>query len=49
MENYVFNSNTKLVAVYYNGGKPSYLFRISTDVTLSGLKGQMNQINLELN
>jgi len=49
MENSVFNSNTKLAAVYYSGGKPPHLFRIHTDVTLSGLKGQLNEINLELN
>jgi hypothetical protein len=49
MENSVFHPNTKLVAVYYNGGKPPHLFRIPTDITLSGLKGQLNQINLELN
>jgi len=49
MENYVFDPNTKLAAVYYNGGKPPDLFRIPTDVTLSGLKSQLNQINLELN
>jgi len=49
MENSVFDPNTKLAAVFYNGGKPPYLFRIPTDVTLSGLKSQLNQINLELN
>ena len=46
MENVVFNLNTKLAAAYYNGGKLPHLFRIHTDVTLSGLKGQLNQINL---
>jgi len=49
MENYVFNSNTKLAAIYYNGRKPPHLFRIQTDVTLSRLKGQLNEIKLELN
>jgi len=49
MENTVFNPNTMLVAVYYNGGQPPHLFRIPTDVTLSGLKSQLNQINLKLN
>ncbi len=49
MENFVFDSNTKSAAIYYNGGKPPHLFRIRTDVTLSGLKGQMDQINLQLN
>jgi len=48
MENYVFDSNTKLVAVYYNVGELPFLFRISTDVTLSRLKGQLNQINVKL-
>ncbi|AES77293.1 hypothetical protein MTR_7g008890 [Medicago truncatula] len=49
MENYVFDSNTKLPAVYCNGRKPPHLFRIPTDVTLFGLKSQLNQINIELN
>ncbi|AES69672.2 hypothetical protein MTR_3g033050 [Medicago truncatula] len=49
MENSVFDPNTKLVAVYYNEGKSTNLFRIPTDVTLFGLKSQLNQINLELN
>jgi hypothetical protein len=49
MENSRFNSNTKLAAVYYNGKKPPHLFKIRTDVILSGLKSQLNEINLELN
>jgi len=49
MESSVFNWNTKPTAVYYNLGKPPHLFRIHTDVTLSGLKDQLNQINLEIN
>ena len=49
MENPVFNSNTKLAATYYNRGKPFHLFRIRTDVTLSGLKGQLDEVNRELN
>ena len=49
MQNSVFDPNTKLAAIYYNGGKPPHLFRIPTDVTLFGLKSQLNQINLELN
>ncbi|KEH33390.1 hypothetical protein MTR_3g437460 [Medicago truncatula] len=49
MEKSVFDPTTKLVAVNYNGGKPPHLFRNPTDITLSGLKGQLNQINLELN
>jgi len=49
MENSVFNLNTKLADVYYNRGKPPHLFRIHTDVTLSELKSQLNEINHELN
>jgi len=49
MENFVFYPNTKLAAVYYNRRKPPHLFRIRADVTLSGLNGQMDQINLQLN
>jgi hypothetical protein len=49
MENSIFDLNTSLAAVYYNGGKPPHLFRIPNDVILSGLKSQLNQINLELN
>ncbi|AES59417.1 hypothetical protein MTR_1g019220 [Medicago truncatula] len=33
-----FDPNTKLVAVYYNGGTPPHLFRIRDDVTLFELK-----------
>jgi hypothetical protein len=49
MENSIFDPNSKLAAFYYNGGKPPHLFRIPNDVTLSELKSQLNQINLELN
>jgi len=49
MEIFFFNPNTKLVAVYYNGGKPPHLFRIDTDVTLFGFKGQLDQTNCQLN
>jgi len=49
MENSLFNWNTKLPDVYYNGRKPSHMFMIDTDVTLFGLKGRLNEINLELN
>jgi len=45
MEFLAFDPNTKLAAVYYNGGKPPHLFRIRNDVTLSGLKDQLDQIN----
>jgi len=44
-----FDPYTKLAAVYYNGGTPPYLFRIHNDVTLSGLKDELDQINLQLN
>jgi len=44
-----FDPNTKLAAVYYNGGKSPHLFRICNDVTLSGLKDELNQINRQLN
>ncbi|AES69413.1 hypothetical protein MTR_3g029630 [Medicago truncatula] len=44
-----FDSNTKLAEVYYNGGEPPHLFRIRNDVTLSGLKDQLDQINRQLN
>jgi len=46
MEIYVICPNTKQVVVYYNGWKSPHLFRICTDVTLSGL---MDQINHQLN
>ncbi|KEH30091.1 hypothetical protein MTR_4g062430 [Medicago truncatula] len=49
MKNIVFDPNTKLIAVYYNGGNHPHLIMIPADVTLSGLKSQLNQINLELN
>ena len=44
-----FDPNTKLAAVYYNGGTPPHLFRIRDDVTLSGLKDELDQINRQLN
>jgi len=44
-----FDPNTKLAAVYYNGGTPPHLFRICNDVTLSGLKDELDQINRQLN
>ena len=49
MEFHGFDPNTKLAAVYYNGGKPPHLFMIRNDVTLSGLKDQLDQINCQLN
>jgi len=44
-----FDPNTKLAAVYYTGGKQPHLFRIRNDVTLSGLKDELDQINRQLN
>jgi len=44
-----FDPNTKLAAVYYNGGTPPHVFRIRNDVTLSGLKDELDQINRQLN
>jgi len=49
MEFPCFDLNTKLAAVYYNGGTPPHLFRIRNDVTFSGLKDELNQINRQLN
>jgi len=49
MEFPCFDPNTKLAAVYYNGGTPPHLFRIRNDVTLSGLKDELDQINCQLN
>jgi len=46
---YGFGPNTKLAAVYYNGGKPPHLCRIRNDVTLYGLKDELDQINRQLN
>jgi len=44
-----FDPNTKLTAVYFNGGKPPHLFRIRNNVTLSGRKDELDQINRKLN
>jgi len=44
-----FDPNTKLAAIYYNGGTPPHLFRTHNDVTLSGLKDELDQINRQLN
>jgi len=44
-----FDPNAKLAAVYYNGRKPPHLVRIHNDVTLSGLKDQLDQTNRQLN
>jgi len=44
-----FDPNTKLAAVYNTGGKQPHLFRIHNDVTIFGLKDQLDQINRQLN
>jgi len=49
MEFLGFDPNTKLAAVYYNGGTPPHLFRICNDVSLSGLKDELDQINHQVN
>jgi len=49
MEFPAFDPNTKLAAFNYNGGKPPHLFRIRNNVTLSGLKDKLDQINRQLN
>jgi hypothetical protein len=49
MEFLSFDPNTKLAVVYYTGEKQPHLFRIRNDVTLSGLKDELDQINLQLN
>jgi len=49
MEFLGFDLNTKLAVVYYNGETPPHLFRIRNDVTLSGLKDKLDQVNLQLN
>jgi len=48
MDIYPVDSNTMLVAVCFNGGKPN-LFKVRVDVTLVDLKDQHNQINQRLN
>ncbi|AES66906.1 hypothetical protein MTR_2g083240 [Medicago truncatula] len=49
MEFYGFDPNTKLATVYYNGGTSPHLFRICNDLTFSGLKDELDQINRQLN
>jgi len=49
MEFLGLDPNTKLAAVYYNGGTPPHMFRIRNNVTLSGLKDELDQINRQLN
>lgn len=44
----IIDLNTKLVLVYYNKGK-SNLLRVRNDVTLFGLKDQLDKINRRLN
>jgi len=48
MDIYLVDSNTMLVAVYYNVGKPN-LFTVHVDVMLVDLKDQLDQINWQLN
>jgi len=45
---YPVDRNTKLAAVFYNGGKPN-LFRVWVDVMLVDLKDHLDQINRRLN
>jgi len=49
MKIYIIDLNTKLVVVYYNGGKPQHLFRIHIYVNLFGLKDRLDQTNRQLN
>ncbi|AES67596.1 hypothetical protein MtrunA17_Chr2g0327941 [Medicago truncatula] len=49
MDTLVIDLNTKIVAIYYNRGKLSYLFRVRNYVTLFGFKDQLNQINRQMN
>jgi len=44
-----FDPNTKLAAIYYNGGTSPHMFKIHNDVTLSWLKDELDQINCQLN
>jgi hypothetical protein len=44
MENLEFQSNTHIVAVYYNGGNAN-IFMIHVDITLSDLKHYPTQLN----
>jgi len=45
---YTLDINTQLVVVYYNVEKPN-MFMVDINVTLHGLKDQLNQINDHLN
>ena len=47
MITYPVDLNTMLAMVYYNEEKPN-LFRVRVDVTLYGLKDQLNQIIVDL-
>jgi len=44
MKTYLVDLNNKLDVVYYNGGK-SNIFKVRVDVTLCGLKDQLDQFN----
>ncbi|XP_045796116.1 uncharacterized protein LOC123890528 [Trifolium pratense] len=48
MESVEYQPNTRLAAVYFNGGNTN-LFRIHEQVSLSDLKQQLTQINRRLN
>jgi len=49
MDTLAIDRNTKLVVVYHNKGKRPHLFRVWNDVTLSGLKDQLNKIKRQIN
>jgi hypothetical protein len=45
MDTSIIDLNTKLIAVYYNKGKPPHMFKVWNDFMLFRLKDQLNQIN----
>jgi hypothetical protein len=49
MNTYPTEVNTKLAEVYYNRGNPNLFMINHINVTLSDLKGQLDQINSRLN
>ena len=48
MKAYLVDLNNKLDVVYYNEGKPN-IFKVRVDVTLCGLKDQLDQFNCQFN
>jgi len=48
MNTSIIDLNTKLVAAYYNKGKP-HMFKVRNNVTLFGSNNQLDQINRQLN